>query len=82
MTSSILLTSQLVDWDHTLSFHQPIYQAIRRRDAEEARRRMRAHLMDAKNLLVRVRCEAQQLGLDDGIRLISRNVRQKAAKRK
>lgn len=80
MMTSILLTSQLVDWDHTLSFHRPIYQAIDRRDAEEARRRMTVHLLDAKKLLFRVGSEAETADLHDGIRPITGNARQKAAK--
>lgn len=49
----IQLTSQLVELEHTLSFHNAIYTAIRRRDPEEARRHMLEHLTDAKGLLAR-----------------------------
>lgn len=51
MLGSIAITAGLVDWSHTLAFHKPIYQAIRRRDPADARRRMVEHLHDAQNLL-------------------------------
>jgi GntR family transcriptional regulator, transcriptional repressor for pyruvate dehydrogenase complex len=46
----IHLTSQLVEPGHTLKLHRRIFAAIRRRDAEEARRRMKEHLEDAREL--------------------------------
>jgi GntR family transcriptional regulator, transcriptional repressor for pyruvate dehydrogenase complex len=48
------LTSRMVDSGHTLKLHHRIYTAIRKRDPEEARGRMFAHLTDAKALLTRV----------------------------
>ena len=47
------ITSQMVDFDHTVRLHTRIFHAIRRGDPEEARARMRAHLEDAKGLLLR-----------------------------
>jgi GntR family transcriptional repressor for pyruvate dehydrogenase complex len=47
------VTSQMVGLEHTLKLHNRIYAALRRRDPEEARTRMFAHLTDAKGLLVR-----------------------------
>jgi GntR family transcriptional repressor for pyruvate dehydrogenase complex len=44
-------TSQAVPAEHTLRLHRKIYAAIRRRDAESARRRMAEHLVDARSLL-------------------------------
>lgn len=49
----IHLTSQLVDPEHTLALHKRVYTAIRRKDPEEARRRMAEHLEDARQLFVR-----------------------------
>jgi DNA-binding FadR family transcriptional regulator len=49
----IEVTSKMVDLDHTLKLHTRIYTAIRKRDPEEARSRMFAHLTDAKGLLRR-----------------------------
>jgi len=49
----IRLTSQLVEPEHTLQLHKRIYLAIRRGDAEQARRRMIEHLEDARDLLKR-----------------------------
>ncbi|WP_263384351.1 FadR/GntR family transcriptional regulator [Granulicella arctica] len=55
MLNMIMVTSQLVDLEHTLAFHKPILIAIEQRDAEEASRLMAAHLIDANNLLAQSR---------------------------
>jgi len=47
------ITSRMVGMEHTLRLHERIYTAIRKRDPDEARARMSAHLVDAKGLLVR-----------------------------
>lgn len=49
----ITITSQVVEPDHTLTLHRRIYQAIRKRDQEESRRRTTEHLVDARDLLTR-----------------------------
>lgn len=54
MMASIGITSQMVDWKHTLSFHRPICNAIERRRPKEARQRMIEHLNDARRLLAQV----------------------------
>lgn len=46
----IQMTSQLVEPEHTLQLHRRIFVAIRRKDADEARRRMTEHLEDAREL--------------------------------
>lgn len=61
MASSILLTSQMVDWDHTIEFHRPIYTAIERRRPVDARVAMIAHLSDAKSLLGRIEDRAKRV---------------------
>jgi GntR family transcriptional regulator, transcriptional repressor for pyruvate dehydrogenase complex len=53
MAKMILVTSQLVDLQHTLAFHKPIMLAIERRDGERAARLMAEHLVDATALLVK-----------------------------
>jgi GntR family transcriptional repressor for pyruvate dehydrogenase complex len=55
MMNMMMLTSQLVDRDHTLAFHQAIFQAIQRHDGPEAERHMRDHLIDARALLLQAR---------------------------
>jgi GntR family transcriptional repressor for pyruvate dehydrogenase complex len=72
MTTSMSLTSQLVDWDHTVSFHRPIYNAIDRRDAKDARRRMTEHLNDAMELLERLKAQPQRIRLPESITPIVR----------
>ena len=49
----ITMTSQVVEPEHTLTLHRSIYQAIRKRDQDESRRRMTEHLVDARDLLTR-----------------------------
>jgi GntR family transcriptional regulator, transcriptional repressor for pyruvate dehydrogenase complex len=77
MMTSIALTSQLVDSNHTISFHRPIYNAIDRRDAKEARRKMIDHLNDAKELLEHVKSQSQQIRLPESITPIIRKVSRK-----
>jgi GntR family transcriptional repressor for pyruvate dehydrogenase complex len=64
MMNMMMLTSQMVDRDHTLAFHKAIYEAIERRDPSEAARHMRDHLVDARALLV----QASQAQADERLR--------------
>ena len=52
MLNMIMVTSQLVDLEHTLQFHRPIMLAIEKRDPELASRLMTDHLIDARDLLL------------------------------
>ena len=61
------LTAQLVSVEYTLNFHQRIYAAIRKGDAEEARKRMTEHLLDAKSLLARANDEQRGANLQSRI---------------
>jgi GntR family transcriptional regulator, transcriptional repressor for pyruvate dehydrogenase complex len=49
----VRFTATLVEPGHTIGFHRRIQAAIRRQDAEGARRRMREHLEDAQALMSR-----------------------------
>ncbi|MDX2041093.1 MAG: FadR/GntR family transcriptional regulator [Acidobacteriota bacterium] len=49
----IHLTAQLVEPEHTLQMHRRIFLAIRRKDADEARRRMTEHLEDTREFFKR-----------------------------
>lgn len=51
MLNMMIVTSQMVDLEHTLAFHKPILAAIEDRNAELASTLMTAHLKDASNLL-------------------------------
>ena len=53
MAKMILVTSQLVELEHTLSFHKPIMRAIEQRDGDRAATLMTEHLQDATALLMR-----------------------------
>jgi len=65
------LTSRRVPVEHTLHLHQRIYSAIRRADADEARKRMAEHLLDAKSLLERANDEQQSSKLQNRILALS-----------
>ena len=60
MHNLMAITSRMVDLDHTVKAHSRIYSAMRRRDPEEARLRMHAHLSDARGLLLRSRQAERQ----------------------
>jgi GntR family transcriptional repressor for pyruvate dehydrogenase complex len=51
MLHMIMMTSQLVDLEHTAAFHKPILAAIEQRNSELAASLMMAHLVDASALL-------------------------------
>ena len=55
MLNMIMVTSQMVDLEHTVAFHKPILLAIEQRDAPLASQLMTAHLVDASNLLAQGR---------------------------
>jgi GntR family transcriptional repressor for pyruvate dehydrogenase complex len=75
MMNMMMLTSQLVDRDHTLAFHQAIFEAIQRRDGAEAERHMRDHLIDAPAHLL----QAQQSEADERLR---KSIRKNTAKKR
>ncbi|MDE1177358.1 MAG: FadR/GntR family transcriptional regulator [Edaphobacter sp.] len=52
MAKMILVTSHLVELEHTLSFHKPIMRAIEQRKGDEAADLMRDHILDATALLL------------------------------
>jgi len=70
MLKSIAITSTLVDADHTLSFHKPIYDAIYKRKPAEARERMIAHLEDSRGLLAKAGERPQPASLLDSFQPI------------
>jgi GntR family transcriptional regulator, transcriptional repressor for pyruvate dehydrogenase complex len=55
MLNMMMVTSQLVELEHTLQFHQPILVAIEQRDPMLASRLMTDHLTDARDLLLHTR---------------------------
>jgi len=68
MLNVMLVTSQLVELEHTLAFHKPIFNAIKQRDAELARKLMTDHLNDANNLLLKGRQRESERVLHEHVR--------------
>jgi len=76
MLNMMIVTSQLVDLEHTLHFHKPILVAIEQRDPALAFRLMTDHLTDACNLLLHSREQESARQLRD--HLASRTSGQKS----
>jgi GntR family transcriptional repressor for pyruvate dehydrogenase complex len=87
MLNMIMVTSQLVDLEHTLQFHRPIMVAIEQRDPELAARLMTNHLTDARDLLLhgsqeeRARKLRDHLASSPSVRKHAAGVRSTAARR-
>ena len=71
MESLMQVTAQMVRPEYTLTLHRRIYAALRKRDAELARRRMIEHLQDARQLVSLASCKLVQKRLQEGINRIS-----------
>ena len=69
MLDMITLTSQMVDLEHTISFHKPILKAIERRDPEAAARLMASHIRDAGDLSHLVRRQREERSLREHMAL-------------
>jgi GntR family transcriptional repressor for pyruvate dehydrogenase complex len=67
MAKMIMVTSQLVELEHTLSFHKPIMHAIEQRNGDLAATLMTDHLKDATALLINEKTKQQELLLHDRI---------------
>jgi GntR family transcriptional repressor for pyruvate dehydrogenase complex len=74
MLNMIMVTSQLVDLEHTLAFHKPILVAIEQRNAELASRLMTDHLNDASELLTHSRDQEKARTLRDHISTTTQSV--------
>jgi GntR family transcriptional regulator, transcriptional repressor for pyruvate dehydrogenase complex len=75
LLNMMMLTSQLVDRDHTLAFHQAIFESIQQRNGPEAERHMRDHLIDVRALLM----QARQSEADERLR---KSIRRNTAKKR
>lgn len=81
MLNMIMVTSQLVDLEHTLQFHRPIMVAIEKRDPELASRLMADHLIDARDLLLHDAQEEHTRKLQEHL-ASGPSVRKQAARRR
>ena len=60
MLNMMMVTSQLVDLQHTLQFHVPILEAIEQRNPKRASSLMADHLLDAQQLVLHSRRETTE----------------------
>ncbi len=67
MLNMMIVTSQMVDLEHTVAFHKPILAAIEQRNAALASRLMTDHLKDASNLMTQTREKEKERLLRDHI---------------
>jgi GntR family transcriptional repressor for pyruvate dehydrogenase complex len=67
MLNMMMVTSQMVELEHTVAFHKPILAAIEHRDAALASKLMTAHLEDAANLLTQTHEKEKERLLRDHI---------------
>jgi GntR family transcriptional regulator, transcriptional repressor for pyruvate dehydrogenase complex len=74
MLNMIMVTSQLVDLEHTLAFHKPILAAIEVRNPALASKLMTDHLKDAADLLTQGRAQARARAFRGAIARRSRGV--------
>jgi len=65
MLNMMMVTSRMVDLEHTLRFHIPILEAIERKDSRQATKLMTEHLLDARELILHTHRETQARQLDD-----------------
>lgn len=63
MLNMMMVTSQMVDLEHTVAFHKPICAAIEQRDAALASKLMAAHLDDAAKLLNQIHRQENERAL-------------------
>ncbi len=71
MLNMMMVTSQMVELEHTLAFHKPIFTAIRQRDSALARKLMTDHLIDANKLLEKGRQRQAEQVLHEHLRSIA-----------
>lgn len=67
MAKMILVTSQLVELEHTLSFHKPIMCAIEERNGDRAAALMKDHILDATALLMSEQIKQQATRLHKSV---------------
>jgi GntR family transcriptional repressor for pyruvate dehydrogenase complex len=71
MLNMMMLTSQMVELEHTLSFHKLIFTAIKQRDPTLARKLMADHLEDANKLLEKGRQRQAEQVLHEHFRKVT-----------
>ncbi|SFS07231.1 transcriptional regulator, GntR family [Granulicella pectinivorans] len=81
MLNMMMVTSQMVDLEHTVAFHRPILAAIEARDPKLAAQLMTAHLTDAQNLLAQGREHELARALRDHMALTTIGVKRGKAKK-
>jgi GntR family transcriptional repressor for pyruvate dehydrogenase complex len=79
MLNMMMVTSQLVELEHTLAFHKPICDAIEKRNAALASRLMKDHITDATHLLSQIQEHDKERILRDHIAQSNLGVKRDAA---
>lgn len=67
LLNMITVTSQLVELEHTVAFHKPIFAAIEQRNAALASQLMTEHIADAADLLMHIQEQEKEQRLRDHI---------------
>ena len=78
MLDMMMLTSQVVDLEHTVAFHKPILEAIQRRDAALASKLMSDHMTDAARLLDQIRKKEKERALRQHMASTNSSVRKRS----
>lgn len=74
----MMLTSQVVDLEHTVAFHKPILEAIQRRDASLASKLMSDHMHDAARLLDQIHKKEKERALRQHMASTNSSVRKRS----
>ncbi len=75
MLNMMMVTSQMVELEHTLQFHQPILEAIELGDPKRASALMTDHLMDARDLVLQSQERERTLKLHTHLQTVRGNPR-------
>lgn len=82
MLNMMMVTSQLVELEHTLVFHKHIFQAIKQRDPELASKLMTDHLSDARSLIGKSRQRESERILHDHLKTSNKSEKSIRASRR
>lgn len=79
MLDMMMLTSQVVDLEHTVAFHKPILEAIQKRDSSLASKLMSDHMNDAARLLNHIHKKEKERALRQHMATTNSSVRKRSS---